>query len=55
MAIQLTPTQVTDLAKPIVRMVDTISKFYENPDNMKGFREWHIRKYGCEPKEGVGI
>jgi hypothetical protein len=55
MAIQLTPNQVTDLAEPIVKMLDTISKFYENPDNMRGFREWHIQKYGCEPKEGIGI
>jgi hypothetical protein len=49
MAINLTHTQVNDLAKPFASMLDSISKFYENPKNEKGFREWHLKKYGCEP------
>lgn len=51
MSFKLTPSQVTDLAKPIASMVETIAKFYENPEHMKGFREWHLRKFGCEPTE----
>lgn len=51
MAIDLTYSQTTDLAAPFVSMIDTISKFYENPNNDKGFREWHLKKFGCEPGE----
>lgn len=51
MAIQLTPNQVTDLAKPFVGMIDTIAKCYENPEVMKGFKEWHLKKFGYEPNE----
>ena len=49
MSINLTDSQVTDLAKPFTGMLDSISKFYENPNNKKGFREWHLKKFGCEP------
>ena len=49
MTIELTSAQVTDLANPFVNMIDNISKFYENPNNEKGFREWHLKKFGCEP------
>lgn len=49
MTIELTSSQVTDLANPFVSMIDNISKFYENPNNEKGFLEWHLKKFGCEP------
>lgn len=51
-AIDLTPSQVTDLAKPFTNMLDSIAKFYETPEVKKGFEEWHIKKFGCKPKEG---
>lgn len=49
MSIKLTEYQVTDLAKPLVGMIDTIAKFYENPEVKKGFEEWHLKKFGCKP------
>ncbi len=27
-------------------------KFYSNPDNVKKFREWHLKTYGCLPEQG---
>ena len=49
MAINLTSSQITELANPFKGMLDSISEFYENPNNEKGFREWHLKKFGCEP------
>lgn len=46
---QLTQHQVNDLATPFVGMLDSITKFYENPDNVKAYREWYLKKFGCEP------
>jgi hypothetical protein len=51
MALKLTDSQVTDLAKPLAGMLDTIAKFYENPEVKKGFEEWHLKKFGCKPNE----
>ena len=51
MALNLKDSQVTDLAKHFVGMLDALTKFYENPDNQKGYREWHLQKFGCEPTE----
>ena len=47
----LTLNQVNDCARHIAKNVKTITAFFEDPDNMKRYREWHVRKYGCEPKE----
>lgn len=47
--IDLTPSQVTDLAKPFTNMIESITKFYENPKVKKGFEEWHLKKFGCKP------
>lgn len=30
-------------------------KFYENPDNVKEYISWHVKKYGFPPTSGVGI
>ena len=49
--IELTSSQVTDLAKPFINMLDSIAKFYENPKVKKGFEEWHLKKFGCKPNE----
>lgn len=47
----LTESQVTDLAQPFTSMLESISKFYENPINRNKYREWHLKKFGCEPGE----
>ena len=51
MAIELTSSQVTDLAKPFTNMLDSITKFYENPKVKKEFEEWHLKKFGRKPNE----
>lgn len=51
MEINLTSFQVTDLATPFVGMKDALTEFYANPENKKGFREWHLKKFGCYPEE----
>lgn len=53
--IELSSSQITNLAKPIVGMVQTIADFYKDPQNEKAYREWYIRKYGHEPKDEVRI
>lgn len=47
MSIKLSNAQVEDLAKPLVNV---ITAFFENPINQSKYREWHLRKYGCEPE-----
>lgn len=51
--IQLTPQQVTDLARPFVGMLDAIRAFYEDAENEKKYREWHMSRYGCYPRDEV--
>ena len=51
MSPNLTSSQVTDLAKPFVDTLETFAKYFENPEVEKGFKEWHLKKFGCEPKE----
>lgn len=50
---ELTKSQISDLAKPFVGMVQAIKEFYQNPENEKAYREWHRKKYGVEPKDEV--
>lgn len=47
----LSDAQVTALAKVIASKADSIREFYENPDNQKKYKEWHLKKYGCLPEE----
>ncbi len=49
----LTSSQVCDLAKPFAKMLDSIAKFYEDPKVQKEFEEWHLKKFGRKPTEGV--
>ena len=49
--ITLSANQVIDCARHLAQNVNTISAFFKDPENMKRYREWHIRKYGCEPQE----
>ena len=53
--IKLSSSQIKNLAKPLVGMAQTIADFYKDPQNEKAYREWYIKKYGCEPKDEVGI
>lgn len=48
---QLDERQVMELAKPFAKMTDTLTEFYNNPENMKKYREWYLRKYGVELDE----
>lgn len=45
-------TQVIELAKPFIEMLNSIENFYNNSENKRKYIEWHIQKYGCKP-EGV--
>jgi len=49
MQVELTPVQITNLAKPFIGMVETLKDFYKNPHNEKAYREWYFKKYGHEP------
>ena len=49
----LNTTQVTELAKSFVGMVDTLREFFEDPQVKKDYEEWHIKKYGCMPENEV--
>lgn len=51
--IALNTTQVTELAKTFVGMVDTLTEFFANPQVKKDYEEWHMKKYGCMPESEV--
>lgn len=53
MPIELTPGQITDLAKPLVGMVQIITDYFKDPQHEKAYREWYIKKYGKEPEKEV--
>ena len=48
-SLNLTSLQVSELAKPFANMLDSIAKFYENPQVKKEFEEWHLKKFGRKP------
>lgn len=48
---RLDNAQVTELARPFAMMADSIKEFYKDSENKKKYREWYLKKYGCEPKE----
>lgn len=48
---QLENRQITELASPFAKMVNSLEEFYKNPENKKKYKEWYLKKYGCEPKE----
>ena len=49
--IKLSEWQIEQLAKPIVKMLPMIEKWYENPENMKAYRKWYREYYGKEAPE----
>ena len=50
---ELNPTQITELAKPFVGMLQTVEDFFKDPSVEQRYKAWHIQKYGFEPKVGV--
>ena len=52
---QLEETQITELAKPFVGMLDAISSFYADPHNAEAYREWYKAKYGTSPESEVKV
>lgn len=51
MAMLLSEWQVENLARFFVTKLDEIVKYYEDPENMKKYREWHLKKYGTYPDD----
>lgn len=51
--VELSQSQITNLAKPIVGMAQVIQDFYKDPRNEKRYREWYLHKYGHEPTDEV--
>ena len=49
----LSKSQVEDLARPFVSMVDHIKAFYKDPENERDFQEWYLREYGHPAPDGV--
>lgn len=50
---RLDQSQVADLARPILNMVDTILDYYKDAAHEKAFHEWYQQKYGQKAPEGV--
>jgi len=53
MPVELSQSQISNLAKPIVGMAQAIQDFYKDPQNEKAYREWYLKKYGHEPTDEV--
>lgn len=49
MAMLLSEWQVENLARFFVTKWDEIVKYYEDPENVKKYREWHFKRYGAYP------
>ena len=49
MAMLLSEWQVENLARFFVTKLDEIVKYYEDPENVKKYREWHFKRYGTYP------
>lgn len=41
----LSSSQVADLARPLLGMVDTILEYYKDPAHEKSFQEWYQKWY----------
>lgn len=46
---QLTDIQIVELARPL-SMFDIVD-FFKNPNNLKDYREWHLKKFGHYPDD----
>lgn len=49
----LSSSQVYDLARSIVGMMEKIMAYYQDPENERAFQEWYLRKYGRPAPDGV--
>ena len=52
---QITQSQVADLAYHFIEIKDILEKFFDDPENQQAYRKWHREKYGCEPETEVGV
>ena len=48
---QITQSQVNDLAYHFTQMRDSLVEFFDNEDNQKAYRQWYKDKYGKYPEE----
>lgn len=49
----LSPSQVNDLARPIVGMMGKIAAYYQDPEHEREFQEWYQEKYGHPAPDDV--
>lgn len=49
----LSSSQVADLARPLLSMVDAILEYYKDPAHEKAFQDWYQERYGHKAPEGV--
>lgn len=49
----LSSSQVYDLARPIVGMMEKIMAYYQDPENERAFQEWYLAKFGHPAPDGV--
>lgn len=47
---------ITKIPSPVMNahcrtLLNCIGKFFDDPQNQRDFEEWHIKQYGCPPKE----
>lgn len=48
---ELTQSQVTELARHFVEIREELERYYSIPENKQAFEKWHLEKYGCKPEE----
>lgn len=53
MAVAMNSVQITDLARPLVAMAQTIVDYYKDPAHEDAFRKWYRERYGHDVPEGV--
>ena len=49
--VQITQSQVNDLAYHFKQIGDSLVEFFNNEENQKAYRRWHKDKYGKYPEE----
>lgn len=45
--------QISNLARPLVSMVEIITDFFKDSQNERDYQEWYFKKYGRYPKDEV--
>ncbi len=49
----MTDSQVIDLARPLLGMIDTIFAYYQDPEHEREFQTWYRERYGKAAPEGA--